>query len=68
MSAANRNDPLWGWLLNAMPNRTYDGRYIMFSRRAAMADAAWKIAAASPQDAVVGILGRISPPNGEVTP
>jgi len=45
-----RSDPLWASIFNALPLQTTDGRALLFSRRAAMADAAWRIAHASPQE------------------
>ncbi len=46
-----RKDPLWGQLFNSIPTKTSDGRLLLFSRRALMADAAYDIAMGSPQDA-----------------
>lgn len=44
----DRSDPLWSALFNAIPATTTDGRSIIYSRRAAMADAAWRDAATAP--------------------
>ena len=45
-----RDDALWEELFNSIPKETTDGRWIAPSRRMVMADAAWLIAEASPQD------------------
>jgi hypothetical protein len=41
--AANRDDPLWGAVFNAI-TAIPSSKYIIFSRRVAMADAAWLVA------------------------
>lgn len=41
---ADRSDKLWAEIAHAMPIQRRDGRPLVWSRRARMADAAWEVA------------------------